>query len=50
MSKLSPADLLSLERYSRERPEFRAALASGDAAAVEDLLARGKRVRDALGT
>jgi hypothetical protein len=24
MSKLSPADLLSLERYSRERPEFRA--------------------------
>ncbi len=24
MSKLTPADLLSLERYSRERPEFRA--------------------------
>jgi hypothetical protein len=24
MSKLSPADLLSLERYSRERPDFRA--------------------------
>ena len=42
--------LAALGRFDEELCRFRRALESGDAAAMEDILTRGKKVRDALGS
>jgi prephenate dehydrogenase len=44
------AVLASLMRFEEQLARFRKALESGDLAAMEDLLAQAKRVRDALGS
>ncbi|HZT79201.1 MAG TPA: prephenate dehydrogenase/arogenate dehydrogenase family protein [Gemmataceae bacterium] len=44
------AVLDALERFTDRLDEFRRALEAGDAAALNDLLAQGKKVRDALGS